>query len=202
MGFVRTRRTQGSAFVGPLAQCAAVVAVLLTGCASQHGTTTTERARATHQSITLRSPAVFSTGIISGKFHCAERIWLPLSWNHLPPNTAELVVYIGGYGPEQITAKGTIVSPIIAGAIIAGLKPDIHSLKPGALPAGAIGVAARRIPVCPPRAHGGQFIIRVYALSYGHKVSRATLTSESPLQLLENITEKAAGIGSLSARYG
>jgi hypothetical protein len=112
------------------------------------------------------------------------------------------VVYTGGYGREQTTAKGTIVNPIVGGSIVAGLKPDIHSLKVGALPAGAIGVAARTIPVCPPRAHGGQFIIRVYALSYGDKVSRATLTSESPLQLLENITEKAVGIGSLWAKYG
>jgi len=199
MGYIRAP-VWTYALLRPLATGASVT-ILLTGCASQHGTVA-ERTLTNHQPITLRSPAVLSTGVISSRFRCAKQIWLPLSWNHLPPNTAELVLYIGGYGPRQITAHGTILDPIVAGVIVAGLKPGIHSLKVGALPATAIGVTAANTPACPPRVHGGQFIIRVFALPYRDRISRATLSSEEPLQLLENIAAKASSIGNLSARYG
>jgi len=180
----------------------AAACAFLTGCGSQLGVPAKSQ-RNQRQLIGLQSAAVAANGVISSKFRCAKNIWLPLSWAHLPANTAEVVLYIGGYGPRTITPRGTTLSPIISGVVIAGLDPKVHELEAGALPASATSVTAASVPVCPPRVHGGRFIIKVFALRSQDRISRGALEEpqEEPLKLLENITKKASGIGGLLARY-
>lgn len=179
----------------------AAACAFLTGCGSQLGVPAKSQ-RNQPQLIGLQSAAVGANGIISSKFRCAKNIWLPLSWTHLPANTAEVVLYIGGYGPRTVTPEGTILSPIVSGVVITGLDPKVHALDAGALPAGATSVAAASVPVCPPRAHGGRFIIKAFALRSQDRISRGTLESqEEPLELLESVTKKASGVGSFLARY-
>jgi hypothetical protein len=185
--------------VGLLATAA--VCAFLTGCGSQLSVPAKSQ-RSQHQPIDLQSPAVAADGTISSRYQCANDIWLPLSWGQLPANAAEVVLYIGGYGPRTITPRGTILRPIVSGVLIAGLDPQVHTLKAGAPPPGATGFAAPSIPICPPRTHGGRFIIKAFALRAQDRISGDALESQQePLELLENIAEKASGVGSLRARY-
>lgn len=179
---------------------AAVACAVLTGCGSQLGAPASSPRN--QQPMGLQSPAVSANGIIGSRFRCEENIWLPLSWTHLPPNTAEVVVYIGGYGPRTTTPRGTILSPIVSGVVITGLDPAVHTLETGALPPGATAFVAESVPVCPPHAHGGQFIIKAFALRPRDRISRGALESQGePLGLLEAIAEKASGVGVLLASY-
>jgi hypothetical protein len=155
----------------------------------------------TKREIAFRSPALTAGKVIPAGYTCTQKIWLPLWWGTLPADTVELVLYFGGFGSPKAVAPGETFSPIVAAAGIVGLKPTPHRLSVGALPAGAFRVSEARVPNCPPRAVGGEFVIRLYALSRQQRIRRSSLSSESPRELLLKVSHRALGVGEFRASY-
>jgi phosphatidylethanolamine-binding protein (PEBP) family uncharacterized protein len=85
-----------------------------------------------------------------------------MHWSGVPKGTAELIMLIldleaSSSGPERSFAWA-----------VAGLKPSVHRLSTGRLPAGAVvgrnAFGQNRYSVCPPKGSTQNYLIFFYAL--------------------------------------
>jgi phosphatidylethanolamine-binding protein (PEBP) family uncharacterized protein len=182
-----------------LAMSLLVLAVAVAGC----GTTTSSSRPASYvPEIAFRSPAVTARKVIPARYRCdLNKIWLPLEWGPLPANTGELVVYVARYGDLKATAKGTSAR-LLSQALVVGLKPTLHGLRPGKLPHGALvgeyELGSERIPICPAHARAQDFLFRLYALRGRLNIAKGTQGGG----LLNKLNSEALAAGTFTAAYG
>jgi phosphatidylethanolamine-binding protein (PEBP) family uncharacterized protein len=177
--------------------------VMLGGCADAHHPSTTAHRPPVikQQEISLQSPVLGAGTRIPVSYSCNEGIWLPLRWGSLPADTRELVLYLGGYSAPRALSGGTTLSLITANSLIVGLKPTLHKLQVGELPAGARVLVEHGVPSCPPRLAGREMVFKLYALPHAERISSRSLSSGSLVELMSQIDRQALGAGILNAAY-
>ncbi len=94
---------------------------------------------------------------ISARYTCdGANVSLPFSWSGVPARTAEIDLFV-------FEVKGT--RPAWA---VAGLRPGVHRLAAGTLPAGAVvgrnALGQNRYSVCPPKGLKATYVVRVFPL--------------------------------------
>jgi phosphatidylethanolamine-binding protein (PEBP) family uncharacterized protein len=85
---------------------------------------------------------------------------LPLSWGQVPSNTVEIDLFLFNLAPVH--------GKLFADWAVAGLKPHVHGIAAGHLPAGAIvgrnSYGETRYSVCPPKGKSVRYAFLLYAL--------------------------------------
>lgn len=172
-----------------------ILSVFVSGCSNG-----VRVSSAVRRQLAFQSPVLVAGNDMPSRYKCAEKIWLPLRWGAVPVGTAELVLNINGYGPTQVIGRGGTLTPVIAGALIVGLKPKLHELPVGDLPKGAFGLLEANVPACPPRISGGRFVFRLFALSPKQQI-RHPQAIGSGFELLNKLILHASAVGEFDARY-
>jgi len=120
-------------------------------------TTSTEKV----PNIDLRLASSVKLDPISAHYTCdGANVSPPISWSHVPPDTAEIDVFL--FNLLQVHGK------LIANWALAGISPKLRGLSAGQLPAGAIlgrnshGQAAYSL--CPAKGPPVRYAFLVYAL--------------------------------------
>jgi hypothetical protein len=155
----------------------------------------------TKPKISLSSPVLERRIVIPARYTCAADVWLPIRWGPLPSSTREVVLYFSSYGnPKRLGQSETISKLVAAGAVIR-LDPGLHQLRVGRPPQGASVIGERSAQICPPKHPGQRFFFTLYALSAGHRITRADLESMGAGALLAKIGRESEAIGEFAARY-
>jgi phosphatidylethanolamine-binding protein (PEBP) family uncharacterized protein len=174
-----------------------VLTVVVAGCGSS--TPAVDRS----PEILFLSPAVNAAKVIPSKYACSEnKIWIPLEWGALPPSTQEVVVYVARYGSPERKPNGSVSARLLAQSLIVGLKPKLHELRTGKLPAGALvgsyGAGGPGSGVCPSSKHTTQdFLFRLYALPRQLHITAGSKRAE----LLNTLNSEALAAGTFTASY-
>lgn len=125
----------------------------------------------------------------------------PLEWGAVPTTVGELVLLVVGYRPEPAT-NTTAISVEWA---VAGLKPSLHSLVPGRLPAGAyVGKASngkRHYSICPKKGTVVQYQFELYGVPKAASVSRKFTGIAVLSALTGHNSRNAAAHGAFYAIY-
>lgn len=100
---------------------------------------------------------------ISARYTCdGADTSLPISWSKVPPHTAEIEVFVFNFLP--------VGGKLFPDWAVAGLKPSLHGLAAGQLPAGAIvgrnGFGQTRYSICPAKGSTTRFAFLVYAVPH------------------------------------
>lgn len=151
--------------------------------------------------VSFSSPVLSARKVIPARFPCASKIWLPLHWGALPPDTGELVLYVGGLGAPRAVATGRRFTPFTGISVIVGLKATLRRLSVGGLPRGAVGVDEKGLPACPATLAGQRFVFTLFAIPR----SRALLphlTGRTQSSILSKARADATGVGTFTATYG
>jgi hypothetical protein len=145
--------------------------------------------------IELGSPAfVGSTHSFAASKACRRGATLPpLKWGRLPPDVADLAVFVFSLTNVHQSTKGTLRADIVPQAAVTGLSPDSHEMLASRLPRTAI---ASRHPysICPARGANAIYLIRLYAMRRHVNEPRGF----DERTLLKTITPLAVGVGSLT----
>jgi phosphatidylethanolamine-binding protein (PEBP) family uncharacterized protein len=149
----------------------------------------------------LQSPVLDPSGRIPAGYVCSQNVWLPLRWGVTPPDTEELVLYVGGFGSPRNFDNGAKFTPLVAASLVVGLSPKLHSLSVGVLPAGTSRLVEAHVPVCPPRIAGREFVFRLFALPRAHYIDKSALRSESPYKLLKKLYREGLAEGEFTTSY-
>lgn len=147
-----------------------LAALALAGCGSGDSNTRSASAAAVARlhTITLTSTAVAggSTAAV-GRGTCSGRnISIPLSWNHIPAGTEELLLVMLALEPvADVNGKVRVrATPQWAAA---GLSPSVRRIASGRLPPGALlgrnADGSSRYPACPAGGTRGLYAIMVFA---------------------------------------
>jgi phosphatidylethanolamine-binding protein (PEBP) family uncharacterized protein len=128
-------------------------------------TTSTSTSTAEEKVPTIDLPLASSAKLnpISARYTCdGADISLPISWSKIPPHTAEIEVFVFNFLP--------VGGKLFPDWAVAGLKPSLHGLSAGQLPAGAIvgrnGFGQTRYSICPAKGTNTRFAFLVYALPH------------------------------------
>ncbi len=100
---------------------------------------------------------------ISARYTCdGADTSLPISWSKIPPHTAEIEVFVFNFLP--------VGGKLFPDWAVAGLKPSLHGLSAGQLPAGAIvgrnGFGQTRYSICPAKGSNTRFAFLVYPVPH------------------------------------
>jgi hypothetical protein len=136
---------------------------------------------------------------IPGRYKCGPGIWIPLSWGTLPSRTVELVLSISSFGNAQRVPQGGVDSSLVAASGIIGLKPMPKTLNVGNLPRQAASISVESTPTCPsPTAHP-EYTFRLFALGANHRITKRTLSSDTPVSFALELERNALAVGQFSA---
>lgn len=128
--------------------------------------TPAEIANATVADITLESPAIVSSqgnpGSLSPTYTCdGKDSWPALSWSGVPPDTAELALYLMNVQPVE--------GKLFIDWALAGIDPSLSGLEAGQLPKGAVvgqnSFGKPGYSICPP-GRGEIYMFTLYALPH------------------------------------
>jgi phosphatidylethanolamine-binding protein (PEBP) family uncharacterized protein len=132
---------------------------------STTATTSTSTSAAEEKVPTIDLPLASSAKLnpISARYTCdGTDTSLPISWSKIPPHTAEIEVFVFNFLPVR--------GKLFPDWAVAGLKPSLHGLAAGQLPAGAIvgrnGFGQTRYSICPAKGSNTRFAFLVYALPH------------------------------------
>lgn len=154
-------------------------------------------ATATVADMSLRSPAILAAngnpGALAPTYTCdGKDSWPELRWGGVPPDTAELALYVMNVQP--------IEGQLFVDWALAGLDPGLTGIEAGQLPKGAItgtnGFGKRGYSIC-PAGSGEIYMFAIYALP----------TRLSPpqgfdaRQLRKEILDVSGNVGLLPAVY-
>jgi phosphatidylethanolamine-binding protein (PEBP) family uncharacterized protein len=158
---------------------ALVVASILVGC----GQPSPDRS-----TIRFESPAVRANGVISPDFRCGGgSIWLPLEWGPVPPDTKELVVYLGRFVRPTGTGSRRLRVPF--GILITNIDPSTRGIPTNTLPPESVPLTYRTFNSCPPARKGQNVLLQLFALE------RPLQAPASPSSVsMIHLTEAALGI--------
>lgn len=159
--------------------------------------TPAEAAHATLADLSLQSPAIIagggSPGHLAATYTCdGKGTWPALSWQGVPADAAELVLFAMNLQPVQ--------GKIFFDWALAGLDPGLEAIPSGQLPSGAVvgtnSFGKRGYEICPPGA-GEAYMFAVYALPR----SLSPQKGFDPAQLRNEILAQAGNVGLLPAIY-
>jgi phosphatidylethanolamine-binding protein (PEBP) family uncharacterized protein len=92
---------------------------------------------------------------------------LPVRWSHIPPNTAEIALFVVAFEP--------IDGKFLLSWAVTGLSPKLHDLSAGELPSGAIvgrnSFGKEGYSICPERGKREAYVVKVIALPRKLKVT-------------------------------
>jgi len=113
------------------------------------GITPQQRKKATTASVTLESPAFKSGTALPAKYTCdGGNVSPPLKWSGLPPEAAELVLFVLNFQPVD--------EALFFDWAVAGIDPATEGIEEGKLPPGAVvgknSFGKRGYSLCPPEA--------------------------------------------------
>lgn len=152
------RRAPGSiSSAAALASTALLTVVALAGCGGSGSGATTARPPS---AVALSSTAI-QGGKIPARYTCdGADIAPPLTWGAVPSTVKELVLLAIG-----VTAAHAVKSVEWA---VAGIKPQLHGLAAGKLPAEAVLEQAssgkRQYSICPPKGQAQLYEFVLYAM--------------------------------------
>jgi phosphatidylethanolamine-binding protein (PEBP) family uncharacterized protein len=131
---------------------------------------------------------------IPARYTCdGANVSLPITWGHLPPNTAEIVLFLFNLAP--------IHGKLFASWAVSGLSPKLRGLSAGQLPAGAIvgrnGHGQTAYSVCPAKGASVRYAFLLYALPKKIPVKPGF----DPEALREKALHVAESAGLLGASY-
>ena len=200
------RPLEAIAGAASIAIAALLAASALAGCGSAAGSSAPAGPTSTGPTVTSKSISLSSSAITSGKipavYTCdGKNIAPPLKWGPVLTGVHELVLFALGVPARPSShAKDTVEWAL------AGVKPELHELGPGSLPAGAFLEEAsngkRRYSICPPHGQTRSYRFVVYAVP---ELIRATSKIDG-VKLLANLAEgppnfRAPAQGELTATY-
>jgi phosphatidylethanolamine-binding protein (PEBP) family uncharacterized protein len=117
----------------------------------------------------------------------------PVTWGHLPSNTAEVDLFLFNLAPVN--------GKLFANWAVAGLSPKLSGVAAGRLPAGAIlgrnSYGQVGYSLCPPKGPAVRYAFLVYALPKKIPVA----TGFNPEALREKALHTAESAGLLGASY-
>lgn len=117
----------------------------------------------------------------------------PVTWGHLPSNTAEVDLFLFNLAPVN--------GKLFANWAVAGLSPKLSGVSAGQLPAGAIvghnSYGQVGYSLCPPKGPAVRYAFLVYALPKKIPVA----TGFNPEALREKALHTAESAGLLGASY-
>lgn len=188
-----------------------IAALALIGCGSSSSTqsSSTTAASATPTSTTSSSSTTTSEKVpnidlvlsssvkldpLPAHYTCdGANVSPPLSWGHLPSNTAEVDLFLFNLAPVN--------GKLFASWAVAGLSPKLSGVSAGRLPAGAIvgrnSYGQVGYSVCPPKGPAVRFAFLVYALP--KKIPMETGFNAEALR--EKALHTAESAGLLGASY-
>jgi hypothetical protein len=179
----------------------AVAALVAAGCgesgsgsdSSQDRRSSTEE-RSTREDparIRFESAAVRADDVISPRFECGGgSVWLPLRWGAVPPDTEELVVYLGRFIPRKGADPRRLSVPF--GIFITKIDPSIRGIPTNTLPPESSYVTYKPFNSCPQGRRGQNILLRLFALE--RPVYWRSLSSDAVIEF----TESALGMGTSS----
>lgn len=131
---------------------------------------------------------------ISAHFTCdGANVSPPISWSHVPPNTAEIDLFLFNLAPVH--------GKLFANWAVAGLSPKLRGLSAGQLPADAIVGRNSRgqtaYSLCPAKGPAVRYAFLMYALPKKIPVS----TGFNAEKLRETALHQAASAGLLGLSY-
>ncbi len=131
---------------------------------------------------------------IPAHFTCdGANVSLPVTWGHLPSNTAEVDLFLFNLAPVH--------GKLFANWAVAGLSPRLRGVSVGRLPAGAIlgrnSYGQIGYSLCPPKGAAVRYAFLVYALPRKIPVT----TGFNPEALREKALHTAESAGLLGASY-
>ncbi len=171
----------------------AIAAGALGGCGSTGPSAFSSKA----QPLGISSSAVNESGGLAARYTCAGKdISPPLKWSNVPSDTSELALFLLNLGHSQSAGGGAVKAKLTVAWAVRGLKPTLHGLAAGRLPAGAIA-GHGRYSVCPPRGGTGQYMFRLYALSKPVAVKPGL----SDLEVFRRINRGSSAVGYFLSTY-
>jgi phosphatidylethanolamine-binding protein (PEBP) family uncharacterized protein len=120
---------------------------------------------ATDPAIVVKSPA-FSTDHLPARYTCdGQNVSPPLEWGAAPAGVGQFALFLVGFTLNQATKS---YEPSVEWAV-AGLKPAIHRIAAGQLPAGAfLGLASdgqqQKYSICPAKGTKVHYQFEVYGV--------------------------------------
>jgi len=163
----------------------------------------------------LESPAIRADGVISSRYLCGGgSIWMPLRWKSVPPETKELVVYLGRFSRDGKAGSPQIEVPF--GIWITQIDPSTRGIPTNTLPPDSGAVTYRMFNSCPPRK-GQSILLKLFALQRPlHPPARPASNSAVELteaalgidrfaatsKWVEDLTEQALASDQIVATYG
>lgn len=153
-----------------------------------------EEAQTTLADILLQSPAV-QNGALPPAYTCdGKDSWPALSWQGVPPDTAELVLYAMGAQPVE--------GKLFVNWAVAGLDPSLTEIEAGRLPKGAIvarnGYGNLGYSICPAQGEAETYVFALYAL----REPLAPAKGFDPVALRRQVLDVSGNVGLLAAGYG
>ena len=132
--------------------------------------------------------------LLPARYTCdGSDLSIPLSWNRVPPGTAELALFVLDLQPVD--------GEVFADWAVAGLSPTLHGLPTGRLPPGAVvgrnGFGQDGYSICPEHGQEQIYIVALFALPH-----RLPLKPGFDSAALHQQVERLARVqGLTSARY-
>ncbi len=168
-----------------------VLSLVFAGCGGSGGGAATAGVRP--KAIAFVSPSMAGAGA-SGKaqtipvrYTCDGSDTTPsFSWGAVPPNTAELALFLLTVARSTPAARGGSRVEVSVEWAVAGLSPATHAIPAGRLPPGAV-VAGSRYSICPAKGNVGVYIFKLNALAH-RLVFRSPLNANGLFQEAEGAT--------------
>jgi phosphatidylethanolamine-binding protein (PEBP) family uncharacterized protein len=92
---------------------------------------------------------------------------LPVQWSHIPPNTAEIALFVVAFKPVN--------DKFLLSWAVTGLSPKLHDLSAGELPSGTIvgrnSFGKEGYSICPERGKREAYVVKIIALPHRLKVA-------------------------------
>ena len=125
-------------------------------------------------------------------------MWLPLAWENIPQNTAELVVAFQ-FNELKRGANGAVASRLVSETIVGNLSPRHRELAVGMPPKESFIKHPHAEAFCPAPGQEIGIVFSVYAIPRQHRLKRYEAVG---LATLTGLDEVALASGSLATLYG
>jgi phosphatidylethanolamine-binding protein (PEBP) family uncharacterized protein len=191
------RRARQARARARLSRIAAIPLLAAGGALAGCGTASPTASSARVPALEVSSPTIAAGKPIPVRYTCSGKdVSPPISWRDVPSNTAELALFLLALGhAKPVAGKGVEATVTVAWAVH-GLKPTLHGIAAGRLPAGAI-TGRRRYSICPPKGVRGEYLFRLYALPAPLQLARGI----SDLEAFRRVNRASSAVGYLLAEY-
>jgi phosphatidylethanolamine-binding protein (PEBP) family uncharacterized protein len=177
-----------------------VLALAFAGCGTSGGAAT---AGSRQPQIAFTSPSM-NVGQTQGggltipvRYTCDGADTTPsFRWGAVPPNTAQLALFLFRLGRSTPTGNGNVRVEIKLEWALAGLSPKLHEIRAGKLPRGAVS-ARKPYSICPPKGKAASYLFQLNALSRPLAVG----SHFDANKLLQAVEAPTVGSGTFTSSY-